>query len=106
MDPHLFGNTPRGTREAQQKRGENPMPQRALAAIQQRAREVIKGALAVFISTAVALQARLVVVRPPRTDVVALTAGTLEGALFPPQRMDIGLTRFGVKEVVEMRHIR
>src|SRR5678816_2636292 len=59
-----------------------PMPQRALAAIQQRAREVIKGALAVFIFTAVALQARLVVVRPPRTDVVTLTAGTLEWALF------------------------
>src|SRR5215471_1515615 len=31
MDPHLFGNTPRCTREAQQKRGENPMPQRAIA---------------------------------------------------------------------------
>src|SRR4030095_15565126 len=56
--------------------------------------------------TAVALQSRLVVVRPPRTNVVALTAGTLEWAIFPPQRMDIGLTRFGVEELVEMRHNR
>jgi len=51
----------------------------------------------------VRLQARLVVVRPPRTDVVALTARTLEWAIFPPQRMDIGLTRVGVEELVEMR---
>ena len=82
------------------------MHQRALAAIQQRASEVIEGALAVFLFTAVAFQSRLVVVRTPRTDVVALTAGTLEWAIFPPQRMDIGLTRFGVEEVVEMRHNR
>jgi hypothetical protein len=40
------------------------------------------------------------VVRPPRTDMVALTVGTLEWALFPPQRMDRGLTCFGVEEVV------
>jgi hypothetical protein len=30
---------------------------------------------------------------------MALTAGTLEGPIFPPQRMDIGLTRSGVEEV-------
>src|SRR5262245_5996083 len=82
------------------------MHQRTLAAIQQRASEVIEGALAVFFFTAVAFQTRLVVVRTPRADVVALTAGALEGAIFPPQRMDIGLTRFGVEEVVEMRHNR
>src|SRR5215471_17825450 len=82
------------------------MPQRALAAIQQRAREVIEGALAVLLFTAVAFQPRLVVVRPLGTDIVALTVGTLEWAIFPPQRMDIGLTRFGVKEVVEMQHNR
>ena len=82
------------------------MPQRALAAIQQRARKVIEGALAGLLFTAVAFQSRLVVVRPPRTDVVALTARTLEWAIFLPQRMDIGLTRFGVEEVVEMRHNR
>jgi len=34
------------------------MPQRTLAAIQQRAREVIEGTLAVFVSTAVAFQVK------------------------------------------------
>ena len=82
------------------------MHQGVLAAVQERAREVIEGALAVFIFTAVAFQARLGVVRAPRSDVEALTAGTLEWAIFPPQRVDIGLTRFGVEELVEMRHNR
>ena len=82
------------------------MPQRALAAIQQRAGKVIVGMLAVLLSTAVAFQVRLVMVGTPKTDVVALTVETLEWALFPPQRMDRGLTRFGVEEVVEMRHHR
>jgi hypothetical protein len=80
--------------------------ERALAAVQERAREVIEGALAGVLFTAVALQSRLVVVRAPRTDIVALTAGTLEWAIFPPQRMDIGLTRFSVEELVQMRHKR
>src|SRR5215475_4937999 len=53
-----------------------------------------------------AFQARLGVVRTPRTNVVALTARALEWAIFPPQRMDIGLTRVGAEEVVEMRHHR
>ena len=82
------------------------MHHRALATIQQRAREVIEGALAGLLFTAVAFQARLGMGGTPGTDVEALTAGTLERAIFPPQRMDIGLTRFGVEEVVEMRHHR
>ena len=82
------------------------MQQRAFAAIQQRAREVIAGVLAGLLFPAVALQSRLLVVRPPRTDVVALTAGTLQGPLFPAQRMEVGLTRVGAEEVVEMRHHR
>jgi len=71
---------------------------RALAAVQERAREAIEGALAALLFTAVALQSGLVVVGAPRTNVVALTAGTLEGPIFPAQRMDGGLTRFGVEE--------
>src|SRR5215510_11361879 len=67
---------------------------------------VIEGALAALLFTAVALQAGLGVVGAPGTDVEALTAGTLEGPIFPAQRMDVGLTRFGVEEVVEMRHHR
>src|SRR5499426_3377593 len=104
MDPQLSGNAARGTRQAQQKRRENPVHDRALAAIQERSREVIEGALAVLLFTAVAFQAGLVVVGAPRTNVVALTPRTLEGPIFPAQHMDVGLTRFGVEEVVQMRN--
>src|SRR5215813_8480367 len=93
MHPHLSGNAARGTREAQEKRREHPMHDRALAAIQERSRQVIEGALAALLFTAVALQARLGVVGAPGPDVVALTAGTLEGPIFPAQRMNVGLTR-------------
>ena len=72
------------------------MHHRALAAVEERAREVIEGARAALLFPAVALQSGLVVIRPPGTDVVTLTARTLEGPIFPAQRMDIGLTRFGV----------
>jgi hypothetical protein len=30
----------------------------------------------------------------------------LEGPIFPAQPMDIGLTHFGVEELVQMRHNR
>ena len=100
------GNPPRCTRQAQQKGRQNPVHERALAAIQERTREVIEGALAALLFTAVAFQAWLGMVRAPWSDVEALTAGTLEGPIFPAQRMDVGLTRFGVEEVVEMRHHR
>jgi len=103
MHPHLSGNAARGTRQAQQKRREHPVHDRALAAVQERAREVIEGALTVLLFTAVALQAGLVVVGAPRTDVVALTPRTLERPILPAQLMDVGLTRFGVEEVVQMR---
>jgi len=80
--------------------------ERALAAIQERAREVIEGALATLLFAAVAFQARLGVIGTPGPDVVALTPRTLEGPVFPAQRMDVGLTRVGVEEVVEMGHNR
>jgi hypothetical protein len=51
-------------------------------------------------------QSGLGVVGAPRADVETLTAGALEGPIFPAQRMDVRLTRFGVEEVVEMRHHR
>ena len=54
-----------------------------LAAVQECAREVIEGALAVLLFTAVAFQSRLVVIRPPETNVVALTSGALQGPIFP-----------------------
>jgi hypothetical protein len=74
----------------------------ALAAVQEGAREVIEGALAGLLLTAVALQARLVVIGPPGTNMVALTSGTLEGTIFPPQRMDVGLTLVNVEELVNV----
>ena len=72
----------------------------ALAAVQERSGEVIEGTLATLLFAAVAFQARLGVIGAPGPDVVALTAGTLEGPIFPAQRMDVGLTHFGVEEVV------
>lgn len=54
------------------------MRQRALAAVEQGAGEIIEGALAALLFTAVAFQARLGVVGAPGPDVVAVTAGTLE----------------------------
>ena len=83
MDPQLSGNAARGTRQAQQKGSEKPVCEGALIAVQERAREVIEGARAALLFTAVAFQSRLVMVRTPRTDVVALTAGTLEWTIFP-----------------------
>src|SRR5215468_1493238 len=106
MHAHLPRNAPRRAGETEQKSGQNPVHDRALTAVQERAREVIEGAIATFLFAAVAFQARLGVIGAPRTDVVALTAGTLEWAIFPPQRMDIRLTRFSVEELVQMRHKR
>src|SRR5215831_4218071 len=103
MAPQLSGNATGCTRQAQEKRGENPGHHRALAAIQERTREIIAGALAALRFPAVALQARLGVVGAPGPDVVALTAGTLEGPIFPAQRMNVGVTLFGVEELVEVR---
>src|SRR6266516_1466097 len=68
MHPQLSGNAARGTRQAQEKCRKNPVHDRALAAIQERAREVIEGALAALLFTAVAFQARLGVVDAPGTD--------------------------------------
>ena len=64
MPPQFLGHAARGTRQAQEKRRKNPMHDRALAAIQERSHEVIEGALAVLLLTAVALQSGLVVEAP------------------------------------------
>ena len=90
----------RDERQAQQEGGQNPVQQRALAAVQERTREVIEGALAGLLFTAVALQSGLVVVGAPRPSVVALTPRTLEGPIFPAQGMDIGVTGFHTEQLV------
>ena len=62
--------------------------------------EVIEGTLAAV--APVALAPRAVVVLPPGIDILALAPRTLERTLFPPQRMDVGLTVFSVEEVVDI----
>ena len=106
MDAHLFGKTPRGTREAPPAGGAQPGRERALAALSERTREVMEGALAARRFPAVASPARLGVVGAPRSDVAALTAAAREGPLLPAQRMDVGLPRCGVAEVGELRRKR
>jgi hypothetical protein len=81
-------------RQAQEKRRKNPVYDRALVAIQEHSREVIEGALAVLLLTAVALQSVLVVVGAPRTDVVAMTPRTWEGPIFPARHMDVRIDTF------------
>jgi len=62
--------------------------------------QIVEGALAAV--APVALAPRTVVVRPPGIDVVALAPGTLEWAFFPPERMDVSVTVFGVEELVDI----
>ena len=62
--------------------------------------QIIEGTLAAV--APVALAPRSVVVRPPRIDILALAPRTLKGAVFPPERMDVDLTVFGVEELVDI----
>src|SRR5438067_13888190 len=98
MDPHLPGNTSRRARQAQQEGGQNPVRQRSLALVQEGIGKVIEGALAAI--APVTFTPGAVVVRAPRIDVVALAPGTLQRAIFPPQRIDVGLTLVDVEEFV------
>jgi len=66
--------------------------------MQQRRGEVVEGALATM--APVAFAAGAVLVGTPLSNVVALAPGTLEGTIFPPQRMDVGLALFEAEEVV------
>ena len=90
----------------QEKGGEHPGRQGPLAAVQERAGEVIAGACAALLFATGTFQSGLGVVRAPRAEVETLTAGALEGPIFPAPHMDGGLPRFRVEEVVEMRHHR
>jgi len=68
--------------------------------VEQGVGQVIEGAFAAV--KPVAFGAGAVVVCPPRINVLALAPGTLKGPLFPPQRMDVGVTVFGVEELVDV----
>src|SRR5262245_10350262 len=104
MDTQLSGNTPRRAGETQQKRRQNPGRQRPLALVEQGIGEVIEGTLATV--TPVAFAPGAVVVYAPRIDVLALAPGTLEGTIFPPQRMEVGVTLVDVEQVVYGREHR
>ena len=78
------------------------MHHRALTTIEQGAGEVIEGALAALLFTAVAFESGLVVVGAPGADVVALTPRALEWTILPAQGMEVGLTGFGVEKLVQI----
>jgi hypothetical protein len=99
MDTYLPRNTLRRAREAQQKGSQDPMRQRPLALGQQRVGKVIEGAPTAV--APVAFHPWPIMVRPPGPNVVALATGTLERTIFPPQRMDVGLTLVGTEELVD-----
>jgi hypothetical protein len=65
--------------------------------VEQGVREVIEGAFAAV--TPGAFAAGTVMVGTPRIHVLALAPRTLKGTIFPPQRMDIGVTLSDVEEV-------
>ena len=63
--------------------------------------EIVEGALAAV--APVAFASRPVMVHAPRVDIVALAPGTLQGAIFPAQGMDISLAGFDTEQLVDMR---
>jgi len=98
MDAYFPGTAPGGTGETQQKGREYPVCQRPCALVQQGRGEIVEGALAAL--TPVALTPGPVVVLAPWIDVVTVAQRTLEWAIFPSQRRDIGLTVFSAEELV------
>src|SRR5215510_8304108 len=101
MDAQFSGNAPRRAGETEQKGGQNPVWQRPLALVEQGIGEVVEGALAAV--TPVAFAAGSIVVLAPRVDVWAVTSGTLEWTIFPPECVNICLALFGVEELVQVR---
>jgi hypothetical protein len=62
--------------------------------------EVIEGAFAAI--TPVPFTPGSIVLLPPRINTPALAPRTLEGTIFPPQCMDVGLTLVDIKELVDV----
>jgi hypothetical protein len=78
--------------------------ERPLALVEEGMGEVVEGT-----STAmapVAFAPGSVVVRAPRTDVLTVTAGTLERAILPSPRTDVGLAVFSTEKLVQMGELR
>ena len=100
MDAQLSGHTPRRTRETEEKRRQNPVRQRPPTLVEQGSGEVVEGALAAMAPAAFA--SGTVLVRAPASNVVTLASRTLQWTVFPPQRMDVGLTLADVEELVDV----
>ena len=100
MDSHLPRDTLRRTGETEQTGREHPVRQRSLALVEQRVGAVGDGALAAV--APVAFAPRSGVGLPPRLDGVTVTPGTLQGAIFPSERLDIGVAGVRGEELVEM----
>jgi hypothetical protein len=66
--------------------------------MEQGVREIVEGALAAV--APVAFTPGAVVVHAPQIDVVAVAPGTLQRAIFPPQRMDVGVAGVGTEKLV------
>src|SRR5215471_18971628 len=98
MPPQFLGHAARGTRQAQEKRRKNPIHDRALAAIQERSHEVIEGALAVLLLTAVALQFAPVGVAATPQKVWTRPRGYGRGRYFPRHIGMLVVPRSGVVE--------
>src|SRR5262249_3994870 len=81
MAPHLPRNTPGRTGKAQQKGGEDPVPHRPLALVQQGMGDGVEGALAAMAPVAFAPGA--VLVRAPASNVVALASRAWQRTIFP-----------------------
>ena len=101
MDAQLAGNTPRRTRQTEEKRRQNPVRQRPLAPVEQGLGEVVEGALAAVTPVAFTPGAR--VVRPPQIDILTLAPGTWECTIFPPECMNVRVTLFEAEELMDVR---
>jgi hypothetical protein len=72
--------------------------QRPLALMEHGIGQIVKGALAAV--APVAFASGSVVVIAPGTNGLAAATGTVQWAIFPPQRMDVGLACIGTEKLV------
>ncbi len=100
MQTHFSGDAARRARQTEQKGDQNPVRERPLTLMEHGVREIVKGALVAV--TPGAFTSWSVVVIAPRIDVVAVAPGTWQRAIFPPQRMDVGLAGVGTEKLVYM----
>jgi hypothetical protein len=104
MYPHLPGNAPGRTGETQEKGGKDPVRERLLALGEERLGQIVERPPAAF--APVAFQSLPIMVCAPGPDFVAVTPGTLEWAIFPPQGMNVEVAGLGMEELVKRRQYR